>query len=87
MESMALDVASLLETLTSRAPPSAVFQWRVRGPGFLSTIPLASSSLVLADTRPQEDTEEAKQNREQQAEKALVRMEGIADAICLSDHT
>lgn len=39
-------------------------------------------ALVLADTRPQADTEEAKQTRAQQAEKALSQgMGGIADAM------
>jgi pimeloyl-ACP methyl ester carboxylesterase len=39
-------------------------------------------SLVLADTRAQADTEDGKQTREQQAEKALGEgMEGIADAM------
>jgi pimeloyl-ACP methyl ester carboxylesterase len=38
--------------------------------------------LILADTRAQADTEEAKQNRAQQAEKALAEgMAGIADAM------
>jgi pimeloyl-ACP methyl ester carboxylesterase len=49
---------------------------------FYRLFPLRVRSLVLADTRPQADTEEGKQSREQQAEKALAEgMEGIADAL------
>jgi pimeloyl-ACP methyl ester carboxylesterase len=49
---------------------------------FTRMFPLRVRSLVLADTRPQGDTEEGKQNRAQQAEKALKEgMEGIADGM------
>jgi pimeloyl-ACP methyl ester carboxylesterase len=44
--------------------------------------PLRARALVLADTRPGADTEEARGNRELQAEKALQGgMAGIADAM------
>jgi 3-oxoadipate enol-lactonase len=83
MESMALDVASLLETLNiSRATIAGLSMGGYVALAFYRLFPLRVRSLVLADTRPQEDTEEAKQNREQQAEKALSEgMEGIADAM------
>ena len=82
MESMALDVASLLETLNiSRATIGGLSMGGYVALAFYRLFPLRVRSLVLADTRPQEDTEEGKQNREQQAEKALKEgMEGIADA-------
>ncbi|MDQ3665751.1 MAG: alpha/beta fold hydrolase [Acidobacteriota bacterium] len=82
MESMALDVASLLETLNiSRATIGGLSMGGYVALAFYRLFPLRVRSLVLADTRPQADTEEGAQNREQQAEKALGEgMEGIADA-------
>ncbi|HET7288684.1 MAG TPA: alpha/beta hydrolase, partial [Pyrinomonadaceae bacterium] len=45
-------------------------------------LPLRVKALILADTRAQADSEEAKQTREQQAKKALDEgMAGIADAM------
>jgi 3-oxoadipate enol-lactonase len=83
MESMALDVASLLETLNiSRATIGGLSMGGYVALAFYRLFPLRVRSLVLADTRPQEDTDEGKQNREQQAEKAIKEgMEGIADAM------
>jgi 3-oxoadipate enol-lactonase len=83
MESMALDVAALLETLNiSRATIGGLSMGGYVALAFYRLFPLRVRSLVLADTRPQEDTEEGKQNREQQAEKALKEgMEGIADGM------
>jgi pimeloyl-ACP methyl ester carboxylesterase len=83
MESMALDVASLLETLNiSRATIGGLSMGGYVALAFYRLFPLRVRSLVLADTRPQEDTDEGKQNREQQAEKAMKEgMEGIADAM------
>ena len=72
MESMALDVASLLETLNiSRATIGGLSMGGYVALAFYRLFPLRVRSLVLADTRPQADTEEAKENREKQAEKAL----------------
>ena len=83
MNQMAHDVAALLDHLEiSRAVIGGLsmggyvalafykqFRWRMRG-------------LVLADTRAHADTEEGKQTRQQQAEKALAEgMAGIADAM------
>ena len=83
MESMALDVAVLLETLNiSRATIGGLSMGGYVALAFYRLFPLRVRSLVLADTRPQADTEEAKENREKQAEKALNEgMEGIADAL------
>ena len=49
---------------------------------FYKQFPARVHALILADTRAQADTEEAKQTRAQQAEKALSEgMAGIADAM------
>ena len=83
MESMAGDVASLLEILNiSRATIAGLSMGGYVSLAFYHLFPTCVSSLVLADTRAQSDTEEAKQTREKQAEKALKEgMEGIADAL------
>lgn len=83
MQSMAYDVASLLETLNiSRATIGGLSMGGYVALAFYRLFPLRVRSLLLADTRPQADTEEGKQSREQQAEKALAEgMEGIADAL------
>ncbi len=83
MQNMAVDVASLLETLNiSRATIAGLSMGGYVALAFYRLFPLRVRSLVLADTRAQADTDEAKQNREQQAEKALREgMEGIADAL------
>jgi 3-oxoadipate enol-lactonase len=83
MQSMAYDVASLLETLNiSRATIGGLSMGGYVALAFYRLFPLRVRSLVLADTRSQADTEEAKQGREQQAEKAVAEgMEGIADAL------
>jgi len=83
MQNMAGDVASLLETLNiSRATIGGLSMGGYIALAFYRLFPLRVRSLVLADTRAQADTEEGKQHREQQAEKALREgMEGIADAL------
>jgi len=83
MESMALDVATLLETLNiSRATIGGLSMGGYVALAFYRLFPLRVRSLLLADTRSQADTEEGQQNREQQAERALREgMEGIADAL------
>ena len=83
MQSMATDVASLLETLNiSRATIGGLSMGGYVALAFYRLFPLRVRSLVLADTRAQADTDEGKQNREQQAEKALREgMEGIADGL------
>lgn len=83
MQSMASDVAGLLESLNiSRATIGGLSMGGYVALAFYRLFPLRVRSLVLADTRAQGDTDEAKQNREQQAEKALREgMEGIADGL------
>ena len=83
MQRMAGDVASLLEALNiSRATIGGLSMGGYVALAFYRLFPLRVRSLVLADTRAQEDTEEGKQNREKQAEKALQEgMEGIAEAL------
>lgn len=83
MQNMAGDVASLLETLNiSRATIGGLSMGGYVALAFYRLFPLRVRSLILADTCAQSDTEEGKQSREQQAEKALSEgMEGIADAL------
>jgi len=83
MESMALDVASLLETLDiSRATIGGLSMGGYVALAFYRLFPLRARSLLLADTRSQGDTEEGKQNREQQAEKVMSEgMEAIVDTL------
>ena len=77
MASMAGDVASLLETLNiSRATIGGLSMGGYVALAFYRLFPLRVRSLVLADTRAQADTEEAKENREQQAEKSVARRNG-----------
>src|SRR5678815_2720341 len=83
MQSMATDVASLLETLNiSRATIGGLSMGGYVALAFYRLFPLRVRSLVLADTRAQADTDEGKENREKQAQKALSEgMEGIADGL------
>lgn len=83
MESMALDVASLLESLNiSRATIGGLSMGGYVALAFYRLFPLRVRALVLADTRAQADTDEGQQNREQQAEKAMREGLGvIADAL------
>lgn len=83
MEDMARDVAALLESLEVRRPVlGGLSMGGYVALAFCRLSELKVRSLVLADTRAQADTEEAKRNREQQAEKALSEgMEGIADGL------
>jgi 3-oxoadipate enol-lactonase len=83
MNRMAQDVAQLLDQL--EIPRAAVGGLSMGGYvalAFYKQFPARVSALVLADTRAQADSEEAKQKRAQQAEKALAEgMAGIADAM------
>jgi pimeloyl-ACP methyl ester carboxylesterase len=83
MQDMALDVAVIMENLNiSRATVAGLSMGGYVALAFYRLFPLRVRSLVLADTRPQADTDEVKQNRAVQAEKALQEgMEGIADAL------
>ncbi len=83
MSQMAQDVARLLDHL--EIPRAAIGGLSMGGYvtlAFYRQFPSRVRALVLADTRAQADTEEGKQTRAQQAEKALAEgMAGIADAM------
>jgi pimeloyl-ACP methyl ester carboxylesterase len=83
MNRMARDVAQLLDHL--EIPRAAIGGLSMGGYvvlAFYKQFPSRVRALVLADTRAQADTEEAKQTRAQQAEKARSEgMAGIADAM------
>ena len=83
MNRMAQDVAQLMDHLEI---PQAVIGGLSMGGyvalAFYKQFPSRVRALILADTRAQADTEEAKHTRAQQAEKALSEgMAGIADAM------
>ena len=83
MNRMAQDVALLLDQLTiARATIGGLSMGGYVALAFYKQFPSRVRALILADTRAQADTEEAKQTREQHAEKALSEgMAGIADAM------
>jgi 3-oxoadipate enol-lactonase len=83
MNRMAQDVARLLDHLEiSRAVIAGLSMGGYVALAFYKQFPSRVRALILADTRAQADTEEAKQTRAQQAEKALSEgMAGIADAM------
>ena len=81
MDEMAKDVAALMDELNiHRAAVGGLSMGGYVTLAFYRRFPLRARALVLADTRPQADTEEARRTREQQARKALKEgMSGIAD--------
>jgi 3-oxoadipate enol-lactonase len=83
MNRMAQDVAQLMDHL--EVPRAAIAGLSMGGYvalAFYKQFPSRVRALVLADTRAQGDTEEGKQTRAQQAEKALSEgMAGIADVM------
>ena len=83
MNRMAQDIAQLLDHLEiPRAVIGGLSMGGYVALAFYKQFPSRVSALILADTRAQTDTEEAKQTRAQQAEKALSEgMAGIADAM------
>ena len=83
MNRMAQDVAALLDHLeVSRAVIGGLSMGGYVALAFYKQFPSRVRALVLADTRAQADTEEGKQTRFQQAEKALAEgMAGIADSM------
>jgi 3-oxoadipate enol-lactonase len=83
MDMMARDVAALMESLEiSRATVGGLSMGGYVALALYKLYPLRVRALVLADTRAQADTEEARENRELQAEKALNEGMGpIADAM------
>ena len=83
MNRMAQDVAALLDHLEiSRAVIGGLSMGGYVALAFYKQFPSRVRALILADTRAQADTEEARQTRHQQAEKALAEgMAGIADSM------
>ncbi len=83
MELMARDIAGLLDKLNiSRATIGGLSMGGYVALAFYRLFPSRVRSLILAATRAQADNDEAKRNREVQAEKARREgMEGIADAL------
>src|SRR4029079_4811668 len=83
MNRMAQDVAALLDHLgVPRATFGALSMGGYVTLAFYKQFASRVRALILADTRATPDTAEAKQNRAQQAEKALSEgMAGIADAM------
>src|SRR4030095_13365566 len=83
MNRMAQDVAALLDHLgVPRATLGALSMGGYVTLAFYKQFASRVRALILADTRAQADTEEAKQTRARQAEKALSEgMAGIADAM------
>jgi len=83
MDQMARDIALLLDHLgVARATIAGLSMGGYVALAFYKQLSSRVHALVLADTRAQADTEEAKQTRAQQAEKALAEgMAGIADAM------
>ena len=83
MNRMAQDVAALLDRLEiSRAVVGGLSMGGYVALAFYKQFPSRVRALVLADTRAQADTEDGKQTRFQQAEKATAEgMAGIADSM------
>lgn len=83
MKRMAEDVAALMDALEiEQAVIGGLSMGGYVALAFARMIPARVKALVLADTRAQADTEEGKQTRFQQAEKATSEgMAGIADAM------
>ena len=72
MDEMARDVAALLDKLgVERAALGGLSMGGYVTLAFYRRFPLRVRALVLADTRPQADTTEARRNREEQAKKVL----------------
>jgi pimeloyl-ACP methyl ester carboxylesterase len=83
MREMAEDVAALMDELNIRRfTLGGLSMGGYVALAFYRSNPLRVRNLILADTRPQADTDEARENRERQAEQALREgMEGIADSM------
>jgi 3-oxoadipate enol-lactonase len=83
MNRLAQDVANIMDHLgIDQAVIGGLSMGGYVALAFVKQFPSRVKALVLADTRPQADTEEGKQTRAQQAEKALSEgMAGIADGM------
>jgi pimeloyl-ACP methyl ester carboxylesterase len=83
MNMMAQDVADLMDQLRiSRAAIGGISMGGYVALALLHKFRLRVRALILADTRPQADTDEARANREQQARKVLDEgMDSLVDAM------
>jgi 3-oxoadipate enol-lactonase len=83
MSEMAEDVAALLDGLEiDRFTLGGLSMGGYVALAFYRRFPLRVRNLILADTRPQADTDEARENRERMARQALAEgMGGIVDAM------
>ncbi len=83
MEEMAKDVAALLDSLgLARVVLGGLSMGGYVALAFYQLFPERVRALLLADTRPQADTDEARLNREETAKRVLsAGMETIADAM------
>jgi 3-oxoadipate enol-lactonase len=83
MREMAVDVAALLDELNiERFALGGLSMGGYVAFAFYRHFPLRVRNLILADTRPQADTDEARENRERQAQQALSEgLEGITGAM------
>jgi 3-oxoadipate enol-lactonase len=83
MNEMAQDVAALLDQLSiDRAMVGGLSMGGYVAFAFARRFPLRVRALILADTRPQPDTEEARRAREEQARKVLEEgMPAISDEL------
>jgi 3-oxoadipate enol-lactonase len=83
MNEMAEDVAALLDELKiDRVALGGLSMGGYVALAFVRRFPLRVRALILADTRPQPDTEEGKRAREEQAQKVLEEgMSAITDLI------
>lgn len=81
MEEMARDVVALLDELgIERVTLGGLSMGGYVALALYRRFPLRVRALILADTRPQADTEDARRNREEQAQKILTSgMQSIAD--------
>jgi pimeloyl-ACP methyl ester carboxylesterase len=83
MREMAEDVAALMDELEiERFALGGLSMGGYVALAFYRHFPLRVRTLILADTRPQADTDEARGNRERQAQQALSEgMDGITEAM------
>ena len=84
MREMAEDVAALMDELgTKRFALGGLSMGGYASFAFYRSFPLRVRALILADTRPAADTDEARANRERLAEQAIREesMQGIIDAM------
>lgn len=83
MREMAEDIAALMDSLEiERFTLGGLSMGGYVAFAFYRSFPLRVRNLILADTRPQADTDEARENRERQAQAVLSEgMKGITEAM------